>query len=537
MNRADSARKSRNAGTLDPDFAANGLLQPDPTSRGQATSVIRDAQRSHLIFTCNLPLPHLYRASANGEVDPTFGAGTGYVPVIFVPNRQETAERVLQQPDGRIVVIGLSHDQPLTFTESAVARFNVDGRPDPGFGSGGVVVPDIVPEGATPTGPIHGALQADGKILISCRYSIFDDPRQLQVGVLARLNTNGALDRTFGQDGVVVFRGAFDYELGAVLPQPDGKIVIGTLHHERPSRAMLVRLTGSGEIDRSFGNNGQAPVASQEVPGSIILDRQGRLICTGNQFLQTQPGAIVLRFKTDGSLDPTFNSARQEGCYWREIALLPDSRIVAVGRSQSDTSLFATLKADGALDQIATGYPGEYRSLAQQPSVPRCVVVGDLSETPTVFGLRLPTTPLPEDTDFVDYNWNGWEKGPAAADPRDLVIRHAAGIWYLWNYTHTDDSEGVILHKTFILEPGRRYEFAIEVKRYEGRFAVPILSTSANGATVGAELAVTDLNNWMPLKGTFTPSVRTVELAIVSHLATGRGNDYMIKGLVVRALS
>src|SRR5205807_7981192 len=96
--------------------------------------------------------------------------------------------RVLVAPDGRIVVAGSVMDSPMGSPGSfALARYNPDGSPDRGFGTGGQVITPGLGLAAT------AALQADGKIVV--------------VGgnfVLARYNaTDGSLDPSFGTGGTV----------------------------------------------------------------------------------------------------------------------------------------------------------------------------------------------------------------------------------------------------------------------------------------------------------------------------------------------
>jgi uncharacterized delta-60 repeat protein len=100
----------------------------------------------------------LFRYFANGSLDPTFGAGGGVV-TDFGPGRQDEADAVAVQPDGRIVAAGFTRGTDDNF---ALARYNPNGTLDTGFGSGGLVSTDF---GGTNDDATAVAIQPDGKIV------------------------------------------------------------------------------------------------------------------------------------------------------------------------------------------------------------------------------------------------------------------------------------------------------------------------------------------------------------------------------------
>jgi uncharacterized delta-60 repeat protein len=91
----------------------------------------------------------LARFDANGNPDPMFGGGTGQVTTDF--GQDEWLGGVALQSDGRIVVAGGTSDDYLDFsnptptTQFALARYNVDGSPDPTFGTDGLVTAAFLP--------------------------------------------------------------------------------------------------------------------------------------------------------------------------------------------------------------------------------------------------------------------------------------------------------------------------------------------------------------------------------------------------------
>lgn len=152
----------------------------------------------------------------------------------------------------------------------------------------------------------------------------------------------------------------------------------------------------------------------------------------------------------------------------------------------------------------------------------------------TTENLRLGESEVPgydDLTDFNDYYWNGWEAGAGASDPRDLVIVNQGDEWYLYNYTHTERSAGVVMKKTFSeLALGKTYEFGMQVMRTNSSYATPRLSVLANG-NVCIEPTDVTTRQWAWVGGTFVAGSTDVEVEIVSHIATGFGNDYALDTL------
>src|SRR4051794_18829946 len=70
-----------------------------------------------------------------GNLDPTFGPGTGKVTTAFGTSTA-TVNDIALQSDGKIIAVGSSS---LATSSFALARYNTDGSLDTTFGSGGKV--------------------------------------------------------------------------------------------------------------------------------------------------------------------------------------------------------------------------------------------------------------------------------------------------------------------------------------------------------------------------------------------------------------
>src|SRR5262249_26553720 len=143
--------------------------------------------------------------------DTTFGTG-GKTTTRFSASSIAQGNALRIQQDGKIVVAGLTI--PNGIANFALARYTTTGTLDTTFGTGGQVVTDFAADDRA----FAVALQTDGKIVAA--------------GVtgpnfaLARYNTNGTLDGTFGAGGKVItdLAGLSDIALGVAV-RADGKIV------------------------------------------------------------------------------------------------------------------------------------------------------------------------------------------------------------------------------------------------------------------------------------------------------------------------
>ena len=191
-----------------------------------------------------------------------------------------------------------SDGKVLAIAESTIARYNTDGSLDTSFGSAGI---------ANYSGN-GGALQSDGKILLAGG----GGPGGFS---LERLNSNGSLDTSFGNQGVVTT--SFSAMTGAaqVVVQPDGKIVLaggavvksGSLY----GAFELARYNANGSLDTSFGQQGQVTTffgKFQVFAEALLLQTNGELILAGGTWMSGPEEWLMARYNANGKLDHTFGN-------------------------------------------------------------------------------------------------------------------------------------------------------------------------------------------------------------------------------------
>jgi uncharacterized delta-60 repeat protein len=115
--------------------------------------------------------------------------------ILALESGRHTAMAV--QPDGKIVAAGTTSDAEHEYF--ALARFNTDGSVDGSFGSDGQVATEFFGL-ANPACALD--LQPDGKI-VAAGYAYSATSGTIYDSAIARYNTDGSLDTSFGVEGKV----------------------------------------------------------------------------------------------------------------------------------------------------------------------------------------------------------------------------------------------------------------------------------------------------------------------------------------------
>lgn len=315
------------------------------------------------LFLC--PLLATPLLAGPGDLDPTFGGGTGIVTTPFGVGGS-WAQDILLQKNGKFVVVGTSNDgsnggQVNAF---ALARYNPDGSLDPDFGTGGKVTSSF--------SPLHGdsavssAMQSDGKIVVAGTYHPTGNGYS---GMrLARYNTDGTLDTSFNLTGTTTQSRPASYDSAqAVAVLPNGKIwVLERTYLETPveSGYVLLRYTPDGILDTSFNGTGMmtlvvAPNGPDQSLDSMAIQTDGKIVFAGRFPI---PGGPVIkqlkRYHANGSVDVSFGTSGLAGNGSNQpakcILIQGDGKIVTGANSNSQT-LLSRFIPDGTPDLTFNG--------------------------------------------------------------------------------------------------------------------------------------------------------------------------------------
>ena len=294
------------------------------------------------------------RYNAAGSLDTTFG-GDGKVTTFTQDTNADgfgdtnaIAYAVAIQSDGKIVAAGVSDN------DFALIRYRADGTLDPTFGVGGIVVTSV---GGGVDAIRAMALQpADGKIMVAGESS--------GDFVVARYNTDGALDPFFGGTGIVVTPMAGSSSIHALALQPDGKVVTAGVSN---GHFALARYSTAGVLDGTFDTDGIVEGGPGQA-NALALQGDGKIVVGG--FVSGSGGSdfALLRFDATGAPDLSFGafgrvvtSIGSGDAEINGLTLYPSGKIVSVGfvdhGTDSDFALVGYTTA-GTLD-VTFGETGQ----------------------------------------------------------------------------------------------------------------------------------------------------------------------------------
>lgn len=229
------------------------------------------------------PGAYVARLTSSGDPDPSFNV-TGVRQEASLPG----AFRPVIQSGRVLYSVSEAQCDRFGLQESAVqlVALERDGRPDPGFGTGGTAtLPGL--------GVSSLALDSFGRILLAGEYAPPNSTFE-PVPRVMHLTPNGFPDMHFGNRGSTTVH----------LPGTGGINAIGVDDRGRPlvagdiaatprkrSRFFLMRLTSTGRTDGSFGRHGWVETrfgtGRDAVGQQILIDRRGGIVVGGALF---EPG-------------------------------------------------------------------------------------------------------------------------------------------------------------------------------------------------------------------------------------------------------
>jgi uncharacterized delta-60 repeat protein len=397
------------------------------------------------------------RYTPDGALDRSFG-NAGLV-VIRSAQRSFVADALAVQPDGKIVMGGMSSDVSSGNIQLAVARYNGDGTADDNFSSGGMATTPLGFAGAEANAV---ALQPDGMILVvGTAYSHGSANDTLFV---ARFTSSGVLDSSFGTAGVTTTQvGTGASGAAALALQPDGRIIVaGTAFSNGATDDdfAIVRYKSSGRLDADFGSGGVVTTdfsssdpgggASLDRAGAVALQTDGQIVVAGFTRGDRQSFAVA-RYNPDGSLDPRFGSGGKMQIAAAEpqvysVVVQHSGDIVLAGSAASSTRGTASfalvrLRSDGRADEsfgsgglVTTTFEGSRsgaRSVVVQ-SDGKLITAGAKFGAPSAQGDALPESGFALarynsdgsiDSSFGDRGRALTSMGDAGATPLSLAVQ------------------------------------------------------------------------------------------------------------------
>ncbi len=274
---------------LQVDGSVDASFKPETGPGGAVEAVAVQAADGKVVaagsFSLNGNSSRLVRLHANGKIDSSFQANFG------VPGR---VRAIAIQKDGKIL-IGGEFTSVNGVAQNGVARLNVDGSLDRTFNVGAGV-------GRVYALAVH---PADGRVVITGDFASVEGLARAGV---ARLNTNGSIDRSFNPGtanalvrAVAFERGASKLVLGGDFTMVDGVVrgAVARLHTGEPAvhaTASLVR----GPVTRAAAAVG-APTLQFGDPTFTASENTGTAIIAVARTGDATAAASVNYATSDGT--------------------------------------------------------------------------------------------------------------------------------------------------------------------------------------------------------------------------------------------
>ncbi len=251
---------------------------------------------------------YMARYNTDGSLDESFG-NAGFVQSSTQELKEFSARKLIRLSDDRLLLAVNVCSAAFEDTRIAFYCFNSDGSVDESFGEAGnlIINPTDLAERVT---SIYET--PDGKIIFCGHGETGFEQCDFLVG---RINSNGTLDETFGTDGltyVPTTEGAYNMA-EAIDLQEDNKIIVTGNSSDwfmSLSSYAMTRLNADGSIDESFGNNGAIVVSAEQdlwCGDAVLVDDNDEIYLAGyakeNEY---ETSIAILGFNANGTTNTEF---------------------------------------------------------------------------------------------------------------------------------------------------------------------------------------------------------------------------------------
>ncbi|MEJ5106882.1 T9SS type A sorting domain-containing protein [Chryseobacterium sp. MYb328] len=202
--------------------------------------------------------------------------------VAEIPSNSITNSYQMVQNSNGEIYFTYNMDVATGVTHGFVTKLTPNGTPDPAFGNNGTVK---LPSEPSMT---QIKLQADGKLLI---FSLLANAQIL------RLLPNGQIDPTFGTNGISqeIDADHDDYFNSYEFILQNGKILVHGIRRGQDPHHTIYRLNADGNLDNSFGNNGSVTTKGNLTGRTFVfIDNQSNIITFSDNI------SVIEKFDPDG---------------------------------------------------------------------------------------------------------------------------------------------------------------------------------------------------------------------------------------------
>ena len=394
-------------GTLDTSFDGDGIALTPMSASGADIARAVEIQTDGKIVVAGSAVPTdldfaVARYNTDGSLDTTFDTD-GKVTTNAVPTQQDIAYALHIQSDGKIVAAGGSYLTILN-DDFVTVRYNADGSLDTTFDTDGIVVSSV--GGLDRINRVF--VQPDGKILAGGHGSV----NSTLNFVLLRYNADGSLDTTFDTDGIATLLIKASSAAYDIAVQPNGKIIAAGVSSTGTTASVnfaLARFNTNGSLDTTFGTAGtvDTPVSAtlSDQAFAMRLQQNGKITVAGEinatasnkdfaiaRYKAFTPSDAFVDFDGDGKSD--YGIIRRPGVigawtWW--ISTSSNGAISTFNFGESPRDITQPLDYDGdGKDDIAmwrntpqTGQSSAYYIIQSSDNTLKIIAFGQPGDTPT----------------------------------------------------------------------------------------------------------------------------------------------------------
>jgi len=276
-------------GSLDPNFAHQGVMQYTPDSVAQ--SVMLDPSGAIIVGGSSAGKLMVLRLLANGSPDGSFGTGGVY---IGPPADGSTPIHLLRTASGEYrVSANFLSPHPNQPSYCGVLAVTASGTVNTTFGASGIAAPN--PPSAVSINCPSMASQSDGALLLG--------GQEGDHAFVSRLLASGAPDPNFGASAVQ----ANMTGVTALAVDAADSILVAGQPNAGVSGALIMRLQASGLLDVLFGDAGSTwiDLLSSAATNPVIYDMSvlpdGRILAAGGELSTQGSGEQPLLIRLVGT--------------------------------------------------------------------------------------------------------------------------------------------------------------------------------------------------------------------------------------------
>lgn len=298
-------------GSLDTTFGTSGRRNIDvgPSITMTVGNAIYTADNKILITTNSFFSDgdfNIIKTNKFGDLETSFGTN-GIATFEGLNNDQEG--RIALRTDGKILLSGNSNNNPVSgsYEQHILMLVNENGTLDNNFGINGKIFTNFYINNSQ---QISGLLiLSDNSVLVSGSY--FANTTTAGDGFVAKFSSDGNLVTSFGTNGIstVVFSNSegfsgFNDYMNSMTVQNDGKIIITGLSNSGTNKCCVARFNSDGTLDATFGTNGQIVFSIygfDDVARDVKAQPDGKIVISGLSKINSLDRVYMVARLTENS--------------------------------------------------------------------------------------------------------------------------------------------------------------------------------------------------------------------------------------------